>query len=150
MAATHEWVNGICTEKQKPQQPPIIIEENDLNINLSASSLFDLGKYELKPAAYQAIGEFKATFKIWRQQNPDAQYCIKITGHTDKTGTDKINQPLSENRAKAIQTALTNDDTIPIGDTYATGVGATECKTPTKTADESCRKVTIEVQPYSC
>jgi len=149
MAATHEWVNNTCVEKQQPKVNPIVQEDN-LNINLAASSLFDLGKYTLKPTAYSAIGEFKGAFKIWRQQYPDAAYCIKITGHTDKTGTDKINNPLSENRAKAIQNALTEDNTIPAANTVASGVGSRDCQTPTQKPDANCRKVTIEFKQQEC
>lgn len=141
--------NGQCIVKQ--QQQNIIINESVFNITMPADSLFDLGKSDLKSAAYTAIGEFRGQFKVWLQNNPDAPYCIKITGHTDKTGTDTINKPLSERRATAVQTALVDDGSvIQQANTKTAGVGSSECQTPTKTSDQSCRKVTIEFLKENC
>ena len=90
--------------------------------------MFDTGKYNLKPKAYEAIGSFKGLFAKWRDQNPDAKYCIKITGHTDKTGSDAINNPLSQNRANAVKDALKPN--IPAENIQATGRGSSACDKP--------------------
>ncbi len=137
--------DGHC-ERNQNQADSIQINEQDLSSDLNAESLFDTGKSNLKPKAYEEIGSFKGLFAKWRDQNPDAKYCIKITGHTDKTGNDAINNPLSRNRANAVKDALIPN--IPAENIQATGRGSSACKKPGKQDD--CRRVTIQFYHGDC
>lgn len=136
-------------ELKPANKPTITIDDQDLSVDLKAKSLFDTGKHNLKPAAYQSIGKFTGLFEKWQQQNPNTQYCVEITGHTDKTGSDRINNPLSQKRANAVKNALTNaSPVIPAGNIQATGVGSAACKK--EGSQEECRKVIIEFKRGSC
>ena len=61
---------------------------------------FDVNKYVVKPESYSAIDQITK----YLQEHPKTR--IIIEGHTDNTGSDKLNQTLSENRAKAIKAEL--------------------------------------------
>ena len=63
--------------------------------------LFDTGAATLKPGADLVLGRL-ATFL-----NTNAQMKIIIEGHTDSRGSDEYNEGLSERRAQAVATALT-------------------------------------------
>ncbi|MFC4310397.1 OmpA family protein [Steroidobacter flavus] len=62
--------------------------------------LFDTGKATLKPGAYTTVDRLANVLK----ESPDRK--VMIEGHTDSTGSEELNQALSERRAAAVQTAL--------------------------------------------
>ncbi|WP_199153678.1 OmpA family protein [Chromobacterium sp. ASV23] len=74
--------------------------DNRLKINIPSDASFDSGKYALKPSLKPVLAKLAATLK----QNPVTT--VSIIGHTDSTGSDAINGPLSINRAKATQDYL--------------------------------------------
>ena len=62
--------------------------------------LFDTGRAELKSGAYRTIDQL-ATFL---RENPERT--VQIEGYTDSTGSDQLNQGLSERRANSVKSAL--------------------------------------------
>ena len=62
--------------------------------------LFDTNKADLKTSAKNSLAE------LARVLNANADCDVSIIGHTDSTGSDAINQPLSVNRAKSVETYL--------------------------------------------
>ncbi len=62
--------------------------------------LFDTGKATLKPESMEEIQKVADYMK----KNPSARF--EVQGHTDNQGSDKINDPLSQQRAEAIVNAL--------------------------------------------
>ena len=62
--------------------------------------LFDTGKATLKPESMAEIQKVADYMK----KNPAARF--EVQGHTDNQGSDKINDPLSQQRAEAIVKAL--------------------------------------------
>ena len=62
--------------------------------------LFDTGKATLKPESMAEIAKVADFMK----KNPSARF--EVQGHTDSQGSDKVNDPLSQQRAEAIVTAL--------------------------------------------
>ena len=69
--------------------------------------LFDTGAATLKPGAALVLGRL-ATFL-----NANPQTKIIIEGHTDSRGSDEYNAALSERRAQAVATALTERGVPP-------------------------------------
>ena len=63
---------------------------------------FDVNKYEIKPEELAKFPDFIRQVK----ENPEVRF--EINGHTDSTGSEKLNQTLSENRAKAVSDYLLN------------------------------------------
>lgn len=69
-------------------------------VTLSADTLFDFNKADLRPAGRAALDEFVA-------KSQDIQpEVIMAVGHADRFGTDAYNQRLSEQRAAAVKTYL--------------------------------------------
>lgn len=62
--------------------------------------LFDTGKSTLKPGAYTTID------RLAQVLNGSKGSRVLIEGHTDSMGTDANNQVLSEQRARAVESAL--------------------------------------------
>ena len=62
--------------------------------------LFDTGKATIKPESQAEIARIAEYMKA----NPTARF--EVQGHTDSQGSDKINDPLSQQRAEAVVKAL--------------------------------------------
>ena len=62
--------------------------------------LFETGKATLKPESMEEIQKVADYMK----KNPTARF--EVQGHTDNQGSDKINDPLSQQRAEAVVKAL--------------------------------------------
>ncbi len=61
---------------------------------------FETGKATIKKSSYALLNDIAKVMK----ENPT--YMIEIQGHTDNTGSKKVNQELSEKRAEAVKTYL--------------------------------------------
>ena len=68
-------------------------ENNQLKMNIPSDISFDSGRAEIKPNMYPVLNSLVAGL----MSNLGAQ--ATIVGHTDNTGNDAINNPLSVNRA---------------------------------------------------
>ncbi|WP_028452757.1 OmpA family protein [Chitinilyticum aquatile] len=75
---------------------------NELKLEVPSDFSFDTGKYVIKPNMRPVLDKFAQTLN----QNPVTT--IKIIGHTDSTGSDAINNPLSVNRASAVRDYLSS------------------------------------------
>lgn len=62
--------------------------------------LFDTGRAELKPGAFATLDRLAA----FMRDNPERT--LEIEGHTDSTGSDALNQALSQRRAESVRGAL--------------------------------------------
>jgi outer membrane protein OmpA-like peptidoglycan-associated protein len=74
--------------------------EQGLVTKLKSDILFDTGKSALKPQATTNIKELATIMKKYPEN------VITVKGYTDNTGSDKVNMPLSEGRAKSVQAQL--------------------------------------------
>ena len=73
-----------------------------VKVSFDAGILFATGKADLSSASQTSIAEIAKVLK----ENSDMD--IAIIGHTDSTGSDAVNNPLSVNRAKSVQNSLKN------------------------------------------
>lgn len=71
-------------------------------ITFDSGLLFDVGKFDLRPATKANLNELSATLSKYEDTE------ILVQGHTDSTGSDELNMELSENRAKAVRNHLTS------------------------------------------
>jgi len=69
--------------------------------------LFETGKATLKPESMEEIQKVADYMK----KNPTARF--EVQGHTDNQGSDKINDPLSQERAEAVVKALEGQGVDP-------------------------------------
>lgn len=73
--------------------------ERGLVVNMG-DVLFDTGKYTLRPAAREALAKLSGIVLAY----PGLRFDIE--GHTDSTGSDALNQKLSEQRADSVKAYL--------------------------------------------
>jgi outer membrane protein OmpA-like peptidoglycan-associated protein len=73
-------------------------DTNELKVNVPSDFSFDVGRADVRPAMRPVLDQFA--------QGLDPQMRVRIVGHTDSTGSDAINEPLSVNRAEAVRNYL--------------------------------------------
>lgn len=71
-----------------------------VKVTFDSGILFATGKAELSTSAKNSLAKFATVLN----QNRDCD--VAIYGHTDSTGSDAINQPLSVSRANSVQNYL--------------------------------------------
>jgi OOP family OmpA-OmpF porin len=76
--------------------PPPVIEQ----ISLSSDVLFEFDKSELRPTGQQKLDEIADRLKGANVQ------LINMIGHADRIGNEKYNEQLSQKRAEAVKTYL--------------------------------------------
>ena len=74
--------------------------DNQLKLNIPSDISFDTGQYAIKPNLRPILDQFAQGLS--GQPNTE----IRIIGHTDITGADTINNPLSVNRAASARDYL--------------------------------------------
>jgi outer membrane protein OmpA-like peptidoglycan-associated protein len=74
--------------------------DNQLKVDIPADVSFDVGRYAIKPNMRPVLDRLASTLN----QHPVTM--VTIIGHTDSTGSDAVNDPLSINRAAATRDYL--------------------------------------------
>jgi outer membrane protein OmpA-like peptidoglycan-associated protein len=74
--------------------------DNRLKLNIPSDVSFDTGRADIKPNLRPILDQFASGLS----SQPNAE--IRIIGHTDNTGSDAINDPLSVQRAQATRQYL--------------------------------------------
>jgi outer membrane protein OmpA-like peptidoglycan-associated protein len=74
--------------------------DNRLKMDIPSDVSFDTNRYDIKPNLRPILDRFATTLN----ENPVTT--VTIIGHTDSTGTDAINNPLSVNRAASTRDYL--------------------------------------------
>jgi outer membrane protein OmpA-like peptidoglycan-associated protein len=85
---------------------PTVDTPRGLKANIS-DVLFSTGKYELQPAAREALAKFSGIILA----HPGLK--LEVDGYTDSIGSDTFNQTLSENRANSVKAYLINQGVDP-------------------------------------
>jgi outer membrane protein OmpA-like peptidoglycan-associated protein len=88
-------------EEAKRQLKELHAKKTDRGMMLTLGDvLFRTGKSQLESGGLRNVVKLADFLK----QNP--QYKVSVEGHTDSTGSNMVNQQLSERRAEAVQSAL--------------------------------------------
>lgn len=80
-------------------------QDNQLKVNVPSDLSFDIGRADIKPALRPVLDQFA--------QGLDPKMRVRIVGHTDSTGSDAINDPLSVQRATSVRNYLSNRGVDP-------------------------------------
>lgn len=144
--------DGVIDCKDKcPNTPPELRSKADANgcveevistRTLTAATLFDFDKAVLKLEGKQELDRIAADILAGKEWDR-----VDVVGHTDRVGSDKYNQGLSEKRAKAVSDYLISQS-IPADKITREGKGKTELlpREPgesSKSYDARCRRVVI-------
>lgn len=81
--------------------------DNQLKINIPSDVSFDTGSAEIKPQMRTVLDTFVASLR----DDPRAQ--LTIVGHTDSTGSEAVNNPLSVQRAQSVRDYLAGHGVAP-------------------------------------
>ena len=73
-------------------------QDNQLKVNVPADFSFDVGRSNIKPEMRPVLDQFA--------QGLDPNARVRIVGHTDNTGSDAVNNPLSVERAHSVRDYL--------------------------------------------
>jgi len=87
--------------------------------------LFQPGK-----TAFNQVGDLPEQYRVWlsslAQEGAQSNVCIKVVGHTSRTGSARLNEALSRQRAEVVMRLLAQDKRVLTGRMTATGVGSKE------------------------
>ena len=75
--------------------------DNQLKMDIPSDISFDSGRSEVKGDFSRVLDRFASSLR----DNPNTD--VRIVGHTDNTGSDAINNPLSVDRATSTRNYLT-------------------------------------------
>ena len=76
--------------------------DNQLKLEIPSDVSFDTGKADIRTGMRPVLDRFSQTLAA----NPTTT--VQIIGHTDSTGTDAVNNPLSVSRASTVRDYLTS------------------------------------------
>ncbi len=82
-------------------QPPKKVVVTEKKLELTEKVYFDTGKATIKPASFPLLDEVAQTLKDHGEVKK-----VRIEGHTDSTGSTKVNTALSRKRAQAVRAYL--------------------------------------------
>ena len=99
--------------------------------------LFETGKATLKPESMEEIEKVADYMK----KNPNARF--EVQGHTDNQGSDKVNDPLSQQRAEAVVKALEDQGVDPFN-LRPVGKGSHEPVADNKTEEGRAKNRRVE------
>ncbi|MCB1886574.1 MAG: OmpA family protein [Rhodocyclaceae bacterium] len=82
-------------------------EDNQLKLDIPNDVSFDVGRAAIKPNMRPILSRFADTLEA----NPGT--AVRIVGHTDSTGSDAVNDPLSTRRAASARDFLVDQGVSP-------------------------------------
>ncbi|GMV38540.1 MAG: hypothetical protein AMXMBFR64_02560 [Myxococcales bacterium] len=119
-------------------------EARGLVISLSGGVLFDTGKTQLRPSAFDKLDRVSDLLRSVPDRN------VVVEGHTDNQGPDERNLQLSIARAQAVKEYLVGKG-VPASrvDTKGYGEGRPAASNDTPTGRAENRRVDIVVEPIA-
>ena len=125
-----------------PTEAEVYKQGNSLVIRLRAIQ-FPVGKAIIMPSNYALLSKVQQAIRTFDE--PD----VVIEGHTDSTGSDEINEKLSQNRAEAVREYFVANGTLTYEGIYAVGYGSARPLASNQTAEGRAinRRIDIIITP---
>ena len=113
-----------------------------IKITFASGILFNTNSSSLTPEAIGNIDQLAATVKKYADTN------VVVEGHTDSSGSNAINQPLSERRAQAVSNEIQGQG-VDSGRVTATGYGSTQPVSDNTSASGKAANRRVEVAIFA-
>ncbi len=81
---------------------------DNIVLNMPGNITFDVNQADIKAGFYPVLDS------VAKVLNEYEKTLVEVAGHTDSTGTDAINQPLSERRASSVARYLESRKVLPM------------------------------------
>lgn len=142
---TYIWSNNM--EKQKREMEAATqgtgvavtqTQDNQLKLDIPSDISFATGKYDIQSNFTPILDRFADGLR----NNPNTD--VRIVGHTDSTGTDAINNPLSLHRAESTRNYLTSRG-VNGSRIHVEGRGSMQPVATNDTADGRARNRRVEI-----
>ena len=126
----------------EPGEAEVYKQGNQLVIRLK-SIQFPVGKDTIMPKNYETLSKVQSAIRTFGE--PD----VIIEGHTDSTGSDEVNEHLSQQRAEAVRQYLVANRTLPYDRIVALGYGSMRPLASNETVDGRAinRRIDVIVRP---
>lgn len=128
--------------EQATQGTPVEVTrtaDNQLKLEIPADISFDKNSAAIKPELRSVLD----TFADGLRKNSTGMV-VRIVGHTDSTGSDAINNPLSLQRAESVKDFLT-DRSVPANRIETQGRGSREPIASNATPDGQAKNRRVEI-----
>jgi outer membrane protein OmpA-like peptidoglycan-associated protein len=127
--------------KKSMPEAEVVRDGDKVFVALPSGILFDIGKNELKPSAKESLAKAATALK-------GSETNIIIQGHTDSSGSNAVNQPLSQRRADHVRDFLAANG-VPTSRMTAIGYGSSRPAVPNDTPENRAlnRRVQMEISP---
>jgi outer membrane protein OmpA-like peptidoglycan-associated protein len=139
--------NQLYTEAQgyfKPEEAELYKKGTQLIIRLRAMQ-FPVGKAIIMPNNYDLLSGVQRAVRTFGEPN------VTVEGHTDSTGSEALNEHLSQERAEAVLRYLVANKTLPEGKIVAVGYGSKRPLASNETAEGRAvnRRIDIIISPQA-
>ena len=116
---------------------------DNLNLIMPGNITFASGRAEIRADFYDVLSSVALVLKEYNKTN------VRISGHTDSTGSDQVNQKLSEDRANSVRVYLINQK-INSQRLQAEGYGSHNPveSNNTEQGRQANRRVEIQLTPF--
>jgi outer membrane protein OmpA-like peptidoglycan-associated protein len=129
-------------EKTAGTDVQVVRQGDEILLNIPSGVTFDTNSYAIQPQFQKTLNDVASTLASY------SQTYIDVYGHTDSTGNDGINIPLSQNRAQAVSSYLTSRgvSSARIG-TQGFGASQPVASNATVEGRQQNRRVEIKIVP---
>jgi outer membrane protein OmpA-like peptidoglycan-associated protein len=144
LAAEREFNEQFNTVQRyfKPDEAEVYKQSKQLVIRMRGIQ-FPVGQAILTPDNFTLLS------KVQRAIQTFGQPIVTIEGHTDSTGSAKVNKALSQKRAEAVKSYLVANQTLPEDRILATGYGPDRPLAPNTTPEGRAinRRIDVLIKP---
>jgi outer membrane protein OmpA-like peptidoglycan-associated protein len=143
--AAERRFNQLFNEVQsyfRPDEAEVYKQGNRLVIRLKAIQ-FPVGKDFILPSNYALLSKVQRAIRIFGEPH------VVIEGHTDSTGSDDLNEYLSQERAEAVRAYFVANGTLPNKRIVAVGYGSKRPLASNKTPEGRAinRRIDLMIVP---
>jgi OOP family OmpA-OmpF porin len=145
--AAERRFNQLFTEVRsyfRPDEAEVYKQGAELVIRLKAIT-FPVGKDVIMPSNYSLLSKAQRAIRTFGEPS------LVVEGHTDSTGSEDMNQHLSQRRAESVRAYLVANGTLPQEKIIAVGYGSKRPLASNKTAEGRAinRRIDVIIRPQT-